>query len=215
MNAEFNCYRCTDLEYLWSPATGLNGTSVANPIADVNKTTTYTVSVTNPYSCEGIETATGKVTVKIVPPEILYVKLAENQARLSVKGKYESYLWSTGETTRTITVGPGTYTAIVTAKNGCSMETEPFVFNQTGINDVKAEEAIIYPNPANDKIHIYIPGSKGKNNVEIFDLQGMKIIESEIYNSENEVKIDGLVKGMYILYIKSKDKYYVYKFIKE
>ena len=37
-----------DLTYVWSPATGLNNPNAANPLANPNETTVYTVSISNP-----------------------------------------------------------------------------------------------------------------------------------------------------------------------
>lgn len=39
--------------YQWSPATGLSNTAIANPVATVSETTTYTVSVTDANGCQG------------------------------------------------------------------------------------------------------------------------------------------------------------------
>jgi hypothetical protein len=41
------------------------------------------------------------------------------QKTLDAGGGYDTYLWSSGQTTQTISVGPGTYTVTVT-RNGCS-----------------------------------------------------------------------------------------------
>jgi hypothetical protein len=46
--------------YLWSPASGLSATNIANPVATPNSTTTYTVTVTN-----GACTATNNITIDV------------------------------------------------------------------------------------------------------------------------------------------------------
>lgn len=51
--------------YVWSPATGLSGTSIANPKASPAVTTTYTVIGTNTNGCK--DTATVTVTVNPLP----------------------------------------------------------------------------------------------------------------------------------------------------
>ncbi len=54
--------------YLWSPAAGLGGdTTMANPVASPQVTTTYTVTVTVPSGC----TATDTVTVYILPQIVI------------------------------------------------------------------------------------------------------------------------------------------------
>jgi hypothetical protein len=49
------------VSYSWSPAAGLNSTTVANPLVYTTATTTYTVTVTNMSGC----TATDQVTVYV------------------------------------------------------------------------------------------------------------------------------------------------------
>ncbi len=50
--------------YSWSPATGLNSTTVQNPVAKPAVTTTYTVTVTDANGCQ----ATDNVTITVQPP---------------------------------------------------------------------------------------------------------------------------------------------------
>jgi large repetitive protein len=53
--------------YLWSPATFLNSTTVANPTASgVTNTTVYTVTITNLSGCS----QSGNVTVTVAPPGV-------------------------------------------------------------------------------------------------------------------------------------------------
>lgn len=49
--------------YLWSPATGLSSTSIANPVATPTQTITYTLTATTAEGCE----ATDTVTVTVIP----------------------------------------------------------------------------------------------------------------------------------------------------
>jgi gliding motility-associated-like protein len=49
--------------YLWSPGTGLNDSTISNPVASPSATTTYYVTVTSPNGC----TATDSVVVTVLP----------------------------------------------------------------------------------------------------------------------------------------------------
>ena len=49
------------ISYVWSPATGLNNPNIANPVATLTTTTTYTVTATNAEGC----TATDEVTIAV------------------------------------------------------------------------------------------------------------------------------------------------------
>lgn len=98
--------------YLWS-----TGETTSNITVSPNTSTTYSVTVTSEKGCE----ATDEVNVKIGN---VYADAGEDQeicagqtATLSVNGT-GTYLWSTGETTKTIIVSPDTTTEYsVTVKN--------------------------------------------------------------------------------------------------
>ena len=49
-------------QYTWSPVTGLNNTSIYNPIAKPVSTTQYIVTGTNAFGCSGADTLTVAVT---------------------------------------------------------------------------------------------------------------------------------------------------------
>lgn len=53
------------LKYKWTPATGLNNDTIANPTATVNSTTEYTLTITNQNGC----TASDKVKIFINAPD--------------------------------------------------------------------------------------------------------------------------------------------------
>ena len=48
------------LSYFWSPADGLDDASAANPTAELDVTTTYTVTVTDEKGCEATDQVTEK-----------------------------------------------------------------------------------------------------------------------------------------------------------
>lgn len=52
-----------NLSYAWTPATGLNSTTIANPSVTIKQTATYAVTVTTPNGC----TAVDSVTVYVGP----------------------------------------------------------------------------------------------------------------------------------------------------
>jgi photosystem II stability/assembly factor-like uncharacterized protein len=82
LNATTNYTGTGSLAYSWSPATGLNNTSIPNPIATVTENITYTVTVTTPNGCS----ASDNVTLSLIPlntPEICIVTVD------SITGKNE------------------------------------------------------------------------------------------------------------------------------
>lgn len=52
-------------QYVWSPATGLNSTTIANPTANPTVTTQYTVTVTDDKGCTDVDDVS--VTVNLIP----------------------------------------------------------------------------------------------------------------------------------------------------
>ena len=56
------------LSYVWSPATGLSASNIANPIATPSATTTYTVTGTDGNGC--VNTATSTITVTAKPQSV-------------------------------------------------------------------------------------------------------------------------------------------------
>ncbi len=110
------------VSYLWSPAMGLSDVTISNPVATPSTTTTYTVLMTNSSGCAFTDSVTVTVRQKLQPQITGTQVLCEgDSAILGTTGNYQSYLWSTGATTPTITVGTsGTYTITVQASGGCS-----------------------------------------------------------------------------------------------
>ena len=111
------------VSYLWSPTQGLSASNIANPVASPTVTTTYIVLATDANGC----TNTDNVVVQVFPlppaeagPDQSICNAGS--ATLNASGGV-SYIWSTTETTATITVTPQattTYTLSVTDGNGCS-----------------------------------------------------------------------------------------------
>ncbi len=115
--------------YNWTPAAGLSDPTAAQPQASPEDTTTYIVQVEDANGCTTYDT----VTVSIMPlPEPVIT--AEGPTRictcdsvvLDAGAGYDSYLWSTNETTRKITVNEeDNYTVTVVDGNGCENTSDP------------------------------------------------------------------------------------------
>ncbi|MEM0999600.1 MAG: PKD domain-containing protein [Bacteroidota bacterium] len=128
----------TGQSYTWSPATGLNNTTIPDP------TLNYTVPGTNPVNLTFTMTATSGfctsidyVDVTVFPTPTATIAGPNNicigdQATLTASGG-TSYLWSTSDVTNSITVSPTqttTYTVTAIA-NGCSSPVTQQTINVT------------------------------------------------------------------------------------
>ncbi|HOZ30581.1 MAG TPA: PKD domain-containing protein, partial [Bacteroidales bacterium] len=86
----------------------------------------------------------------------------------------------------------------------------------TEINNIVKDKAFtIFPNPVNDILTIrllkYIP----KGEIEIYNLLGQKYNTLMISNTETEIDVSGLLRGIYIIELKTDDNISRQMFIKQ
>ncbi|SIQ33749.1 Por secretion system C-terminal sorting domain-containing protein [Chryseobacterium sp. RU37D] len=80
--------------------------------------------------------------------------------------------------------------------------TLPSYTCQLSVDDLSKKEAIaIYPNPVSDLLHISMKISK-EEKVEIYNMEGRKVMETTIANGRNSMNVSHLQTGDYILKIK-------------
>lgn len=114
--------------YTWSPATSLDNSTIANPVATPTTTTTYTVIGTAGSGCS--DTAFVTVTVNPLPNVVAGTSLTiciGGTANLSVTGA-STYVWSPGSALNDSTIAnpissataTTLYTVVGTDVNGCS-----------------------------------------------------------------------------------------------
>lgn len=110
--------------YQWQPGGSSNQSLTVTP----SSTTTYTVTGSNAAGC----TSTDAVTVTVNPIPI--VNLSQvffcdgSSAILDAGNPGSTYAWSTGETTRTITVtDSGNYSVVVTSGAGCQSNSTALI----------------------------------------------------------------------------------------
>ena len=106
-------------KYLWTPSETLSSATVANPTATPMKYTSYSVTGTR-----GACSSTVNYAINVNPQPVTPLKPVENictgQTITLDAGDFPSYSWSTGATTRTITVGAaGDYSIRLVSDKGC------------------------------------------------------------------------------------------------
>jgi len=105
--------------YVWSPAAGLSGATLSNPVATPADTSNYHVVATN-----GICKDSANFIVNINPLPISLLKkvvdvCAGNKAILD-PGVHTSYLWNTGSTSRALFIDTeGKFSVKLTSDKGC------------------------------------------------------------------------------------------------
>jgi len=139
--------------FSWAPATNLSCTTCDYPSACPSATTVYAETVTDIHTgCS----STYSVTLTVKPSPVITTTATSGcasttgnaTAKVTGGAAPYTYSWSDGQTTSTITGVPlGTYTVIVTGKNGCSssatvtINSTPLPPNFAGPNQTICEGA--------------------------------------------------------------------------
>lgn len=129
---------------------------------------------------------------------------------LTTAENYDSYFWSTGETTASITISaPGTYQVWTNVGDGfmSSKYLEITDLNNicgqlTGIAEASAMELEAFPIPASDKLTVNLPsGIAGAVQVELLDMQGRVVNSISAKNPNGSLILDvsALATGIYHL----------------
>ncbi|MCD4746205.1 MAG: T9SS type A sorting domain-containing protein [Bacteroidales bacterium] len=142
--------------YSWTPTTGLNNSSIYNPVASPETTTTYTVTVN-----DGTDNISADVTVYVnpVPPTPSISQIDNYLVSSSETGNqwYNSNGLISGATSQVYyPTATDNYYVIVTNEFGCSSEQSNIIyFIYTGYIEIQNSKGLdIYPNPSTDKVTI-------------------------------------------------------------
>ncbi len=203
---------------IWSNSA--TGTSISNVGAGV-----YTYTVTDINSC----VTTGSVSLPNPPDILVSANITQTSciastgaATINVNGGTPGYTysWSSGQTTNIVTnLGVGVYTITVTDANNCVASITLNMTCSTGIDQYSAlaDLMIIYPNPANEMLHVDLLGKLQTTNYEvrILDLLGKEIKskKSDTNGGSMQLEITDLSVGVYIVSIKTDDVVITKKFI--
>lgn len=70
--------------------------------------------------------------------------------------------------------------------------------------EVTKGKMTLFPNPANDKINVILPEAKNQT-IEIYSVDGRKVMQAEIDKTNHSVNVSQLSKGIYIIQAKGTD----------
>jgi hypothetical protein len=182
--------------YIWSTGATTQSITVSTPGVYFVRSITGTCT-TLPSRPVQVSLATGPAR-----PALGYY-LRDSLRASVVAARYEwRYLGNIiAPTTRTIRIiGDGLYSAVAIDAQGCRspISTE---FLVTSVKTALANDIVLYPNPASDKITI---GSKGSTlkSVAIITLEGKKVISQSVSGTEVQLPIN-LPAGVYMVNIQT------------
>ncbi|MBI2968315.1 MAG: hypothetical protein HYY40_10970 [Bacteroidetes bacterium] len=128
LSANLNC-NIPSVTYSWLPVNGLDNPSVANPVACLKQSTTYTVTVTTPDGC----TATDNVYIEVIPLTVnpSASVICKGQSVILTASGGSNYSWSpatglSASTGAVVTANPSittTYTVTSDINSFCNCST--------------------------------------------------------------------------------------------
>lgn len=124
------------------------------------------------------------------------IEYGESVTLSAVSLSWYTYCWTTGDSTRTITVSPTkttTYSVRVISSDGCEANASHTVTvnsSNVGIEDRAPQIKVsAYPNPTADYVNIHIDNAKPTTIANVFDSSG-KMIMVRDYPTFGDLKID-------------------------
>ena len=137
-----------------------------------------------------------------------------------------SYLWSTGETTKTITLKASDYQSGVNNAVSLALNFRGYIFNDTlnfkflngtGVNNILTEKDIrLMNNPVTESLDLQfmIPGHF---RVQVYNAVGQVCMQQQVNVSGNEVQrlnASDLKSGVYVLNVTNESQRYTTRFVK-
>lgn len=96
---------------------------------------------------------------------------------------------------------------------GYTSNTKYISVTYVGISDVfKTNSLKVYPNPSKGNINVDLPESFNKTyNIDVYSLSGAKVYSTRINKSDNNINLENLKDGLYIIRLENKGELYTQK----
>jgi hypothetical protein len=198
-----------------------------NPELDNLMAGSYSVTVTDEYGCAF------PADFEITQPDSLMLtftstgvgapNLANGAAGVDVTGGTPdySYLWSTGETTDSISgLMVGNYTVVVTDENGCEIEGEVDIASAiSSVDESWVQEFSLYPNPSQGTVQLAFSFDQPQAfSLELYNLHG-QLLRHEPHGPSVQYRatweVASLPSGVYTLFLRSGGQQLVRKLVRE
>jgi PKD repeat protein len=209
----------------WTWNFGDGGTSSdQNPIHVYNTDGIYTVILvtTNDENASDTEVKTSYITVFASPvvtiDEVINASgedVADGGATINITGGLAPYsiLWSNDETGLSIeNVLPGTYSVMVIDDNACVVTTPVVIGWDVSVAGHNAIDFDIYPNPANEQLHV-IFGNVKADYISVVNVLGEEVIRIKALEKEQKISVAALSPGVYFVRLTSNSGEFVKKLI--
>ena len=221
-NQPINLNANGNLNYIWS-----NGDSSAQTVVQINNNSSIWLMGTDSNNCSNFD------TIEIQAKELPIIDLGNdtsiciNQSiQLYANPNVDSWLWSTGDTSSSITIDSSNIPAdsigiwIEVSLNTCTNYDTIRVGLDSCLSIPNAHfenNLTVYPNPAQEWIHLYLPVnlSAGEIGISLLDLNGKIHIFKKIQIPYNEttvkLRLTNIAAGVYFLHIQDQSNFYYTK----
>ncbi|MFT5858351.1 MAG: hypothetical protein ACI865_000437 [Flavobacteriaceae bacterium] len=192
--ATFEVDTSSAYSYLWFDGATSN-TSTYNTEGAISVTVTNTIN-----GCD--HTASAFLTVSVPVDIPVFAEICAGGSVIVDAGVYDSYLWSTGETTQTITVTAfGVYTVqVVDSVIGCTtFDYIEVVDGCVGLEELNGMSMSIFPNPSNGEFNYSIDEMTSAIDMVIVDVTGKIIEAGELSSATGAIDLSTYESGVYIL----------------
>ena len=188
-----------------------NGFNLTNLSAGVYN---ETLELETDYDCDSIVNLT--LTV-LENPEMTIegnTTITQGESTTLTASGADSYVWSTGETTASITVSPEETTtySVVGTKDGCEGSAEITVSVTVGISENSIMNAMIYPNPTNGELNVECAGMQ---EIIIFLPNGQTLEKINVNNDSYILNMSEYKSGVYYLRITTDNGTSIQKVLKD
>jgi hypothetical protein len=213
-----------DVTYLYD--TICEGESVQLAYVILTKSGLYGVTLTNQFGCDSLvylDLYVNSVDINLGSDATIQLN---DTIILDAGEGFETYYWSTGETSQTIlfegSVGIGSYSFNVLATDniGCT-GSDTINITIEEITDIISTNSLVknikvYPNPTSGIINIQLPESNTPVEICIFDVIGKLIMKNEVAINETSFTTElPDESGLYFIQVKSNSKVSTFKIIKK
>lgn len=195
--------------YLWTPSTGLNDPTLANPTATISSLGNYTLEVQDFNGC----TAVADVIISVLPSAVAGFNYTANQGTVDftdASQDADSIVWDFGDGNSSGQLNPshtytasGSYLACQIAFNECGSDTSCQTVNVViiGTGTGLARQPVVYPNPNAGVFHID-PQGFSLEALTLRDLHGRIVYESKDLGGTStpfKIQLPDLPSSVYML----------------